>query len=300
MRLVSRSVLPLSLLLIAGGLAVTACGPTTEDPFARGGDSGGGHGDDDDDGHSDPDDRWGTWDLVRTAPFGDGTVEITSTVSFFTEGAPIAWPQPGGLDDCIVGSLDDDPHAPPESSTDYGVPTMFMDGEEWEVEWAPDRNVYSRVLPERVWVPFDLVTLSVPGTDLYPATSWDEALSIPETLVGTSAMLTEDGLELEWEGGAAGNQLRLIIGSWGSGRYEHLICLPDDDGSFTVPVDDMLDTFEGWDIEVRLQRETRQDNLGIDETRTGTTFGISALKAEFSIAEGYWTDEGDDDDDSAR
>ena len=299
MRLVTRSVLPVSLLLFAAGLVASACGPATDDPFPRGGTGGGGgHGDDDDEGHGAPEDRWAYWDLVRSAPFGAGAVEITAKASFFEEGGPLAWPQPEALGQCISGSLDDDPHEPPPSVYDFGGPSMFLDGEDWELERATTEDLYSRVLPERVWAPFELVRLSVPGTELYPATSWEEALSIPDTLVGTSATLTQDGLELEWEGGVAENQLRLVISSTNTGRYEYIVCLPGDGGSFTVPAENMLDGFEGYDVQVGLQRETIRDEIGIDADRVGTAVGISALRAEFSIADDFWT--GGDDDDSAR
>ncbi len=299
MRPLIRSYLTVPLLLAASGLAVMACQPTPDDGFSRGGGDDG-HGDpghdDDDDGHGGDEDRWAYWDLVRTTGFGSGVVGITATASFFEQGEVRAWPQPGGLDDCLVGSADADPHRAPESITSRGNPVMLLDGEEWELDIPPGSDVYTRALPERTWVPFDEVTLAVPGAK-EPAMSWDGALSIPETLEGVSASLSADGLELEWEAGAAENQLRLIISSTTSGRFEYIVCLPNDDGAFTVPVDDVLDGFEGWDVAVQLRRETLRDDFWLDNIRRGTVIGISALRAEFSIVSGFWTD-GDDDDSS--
>lgn len=300
MRPMIRPLLSVPLLLLASGLAVVACTVTPDDGFSRGGD--GGHGDDghgdDDDGHGTAEDRWAYWDLVRTDSFSGGDVVITATASFFQEPEPRAWPQPGGLDDCIVGAADSDPHAVPPSNTDWGNPVMFLDGEDWELEIPPGMDVYTRSLPERVWAPFANVTVSVPGSK-EPDTAWNEVLSIPETLEGISALVTDDGMELSWDGGAAENQLRLVISSMGSGRYEYVVCLPADDGAFTVPAEDMLDALEGMDIAVELRRENLSDELWLDDIRRGTSVGISTLRAEFTIVDGYWTGGGDDDD-SAR
>ena len=286
MRPVIRSFWSLPLLLLAMGLIAIACGPTEEDGFSRGGHDGhsGGH-DDDDDAHGAEEDRWAYVDLVRTAAFNSDAVEITAKVSVFEEATPRWWPQPGGLDDCILGEEGDDPHFPPRSTTGRGNPVMILDGEDWELELSPETEVFQRVLPERTWIPFDDVTVSVPGGE-EPSNQWDDVLSIPETLEGVSAVLTEDGMELEWEGGVPENQLRLIVSSKSGGQYVYVVCLPGDDGAFTVPAEAFLEELEGWDITAELRRETIRDEFGLSEFQRGTAVGISALHAVFAFVVG--------------
>ena len=278
------------LLLLSGGLVVLACGPTDDDPFARGG--GGGGGDDDDDSTGDdPNVRWAYWDLVRVTAFDDTTATISTRASFFTdEPSPLFPLQPDGLDACEAGEAGPDPHDPPRSSDQSPVPSIFADGEDWPLERAGNDQWYSRAVPDRVWTEFASLTLSSGGT------TWEEALPLPENLVGVSATLSEDGLELEWEGSVAENQLRLVV--FATDPYRYVACLPADDGSFTVPAEDMLDTLEDLDVTVHLRRETRNDTLTLPGDRLGTTFGVSALEAQFSIEDGYWTGDDDDDDDA--
>ena len=281
--------------LVVSLLCGVACTPMAPDPFDRGADDG--HGGDDDDAHGDlgEDDRIAWFDLIRTAPFGAGQAGISTSVSFFAP-TELDRPTAEGLDQCLMGSSPTDPWAIPVSDTGYGVPVVNLDGEDWEIERI-GTPYFTRSLPERTWTPGAEIGLFAPGGSVSDAQTWLNILVLPETLAGSEAALTTEGISLTWTAGNASDQLRLVLKSVGTQQVNYMVCLPADDGSFRIEAEDLVD-FPESDVVLTLERERPRDSWEVNGGARGQTLGSSRLKAEFSIPPDYFEDAGDDDDDT--
>ncbi len=288
-------------LLLGVGTLVCGCRTTPEDAFDRDGfvDP---HGDDDDDSADNPlggnpegGDRVAFWDVVRHSTFdAEGPVSYETRASFF-EPDVLASPQPG-VEECFANGTDaPDPWAPIPTSEAYGVPVLKADGEDWELELI-GTDYWRRNLPERVWQSGADLDLFLPGAELGEATQYDDVLSLPTTLVGTSIELSgDDGLTVTWVPDVEINQLLLVLKGDDSGRTEYVVCAPLDDGEFTIPPI-MFDGYPAGEVEVLLRRERTNDRWILGETGWGRTVGISQVRAEFTIFSDTFGGGGDDDD----
>jgi|GEM_PF-5594224 len=282
-----RSLLGPALLLTLGG--AIACTASPDQPFPRDGfvDP---SSDDDDDAHDGPNhggdavagDRVAFWDFVQTRGFDGGEAEYTTRASFF-DYQRLGIPQPQGPGECLRNGTDADPWEPMQSNDLWGQPTLEADGEEWDLEQL-GVDYWVRGLPPRTWTDFDDLTIAIAGDVLGEATEYEEALSLPETLIGVAASLDpDDGLVVEWQAGDANNQLLLVLKGDDSGRTEYVVCTPLDDGDFTVPAA-MFEDYPAGDVEVLLRRERTREDWRLDDVSLGRTVGVSQLRASFTIS----------------
>ena len=291
-----------SSLLLGLGILVCGCRTTLDDAFDRDGldDP---QGDDDDSADSliggDPEggDRVAFWDVVRHSTFdAEGPVSYETRASFF-DPAVLPTPQPG-VEECFAnGTNGPDPWDPVSTHQAYGLPVLVTDGEDWELELV-GTDYWRRNLPESVWQSGADLDLFLPGAELGEAAQYDDVLSLPTTLVGTSIELSgDDGLTVTWVPDVETNQLLLVLKGDDSGRTEYVVCAPLDDGEFTIPPI-MFDGYPAGEVNVLLRRERMNDRWVLGETGWGRTMGVSQVRAEFTIFSDTFGR--GDDDDSAR
>lgn len=272
--------LPLLLLLAVG---LTGC-PSDAPEFPRDGFT----GDDDDDsaGGTNPHgdlvagDRIAWWDVIRSSSFAENNPTFSARASFFDPRVlPIPTPD---LESCFQNSVGEDPWNPPPTERDYGIPYVWLDGEQADLELGADW--WSANLSGSFWQDGADVRLGVSGADEFPGgTFWPSALGLPEPLIGVGANAGGGGIDLQWVAGVPENTLQVIVKPRVSGpTTAYVACQANDDGDFTIP-SEALAGFPEADVQVLLRRQRINDDWRVFPDGAGRTTGISELRAEFTL-----------------